>query len=346
MNLRFIRIGFLMIGGLLGVQYGQQHPAVPWWFWGMLGTLAGAFLIVFEALLHRIGRGVSVRGFSAAVFGLLFGLIMANMVSNAIGLAVNNPGTMSTVRLIVTWVFAYIGMVVALRGRDEFNVIIPYVRLSRQDHSEDLVVVDTSAIIDGRIADLCKTRFLEGKLLVPRFVLQELQAVADSTDPLKRNRGRRGLDVLNSLRAQPHVDVRIHEEDIPGVVETDAKLVKVAQLLGAKVVTTDYNLNKVAQLQGVSVLNVNELAQALRPVMLPGEMLEVKPIKEGKEPHQSVAYLEDGTMVVVEQGRHLIGQTVSGVVTSVLQTAAGRMIFVRPDGAPAATRPGGVSNRR
>ena len=346
MNLRFIRIGFLVIGGLLGVQYGQPHPAVPWWFWGALGTVAGVFLVAFEALLHRIGRGVSVRGFSAAVFGLLFGLIMAKMVSDVIGLAVKNPEFMSTVRLIVTWVFAYIGMVVALRGRDEFNVIIPYVRLSRQDHSEDLVVVDTSAIIDGRIADLCKTRFLQGRLLVPRFVLQELQAVADSADPLKRNRGRRGLDVLNSLRAQPHVDVRIHEEDIPGITETDAKLVKMAQLLGARVVTTDYNLNKVAQLQGVSVLNVNELAQALRPVMLPGETLEVKPIKEGKEPHQSVAYLEDGTMVVVEQGRHLIGQTVHGVVTSVLQTAAGRMIFVRPEGASLAPRPGGVSNRR
>lgn len=347
MNLRFIRIGFLVIGGLLGVQYGQQHPAVPWWLWGALGTTAGAFLVTFEALLHRLGRAVSVRGFSAAVFGLLFGLIMAKMVSDAIGLAVQTPGAMSTIRLIVTWVFAYIGMVVALRGRDEFNVIIPYVRLSRQDHSEDLVVVDTSAIIDGRIADLCKTRFLQGTLLVPRFVLRELQAVADSADPLKRTRGRRGLEVLNSLRAQPHVNVHIHEEDVPGVAETDAKLVKVAQLLGARVVTTDYNLNKVAELQGVSVLNVNELAQALRPVMLPGETLEIKPIKEGKEPHQSVAYLEDGTMVVVEQGRHLIGQTVHGVVTSVLQTAAGRMIFVRPDGsAPSPSRPGGMSQRR
>ena len=346
MNLRFIRIGFVVIGGLLGVQYGQQYPAVPWWSWCGLGTAAGACLVVFEAVLHRIGRDVSVRGFSAAVFGLLFGLIMAKMVSDVISLAVKDPGSMSTIRLIVTWVFAYIGMVVALRGRDEFNVIIPYVRLSRQDHSEDLVVVDTSAIIDGRIADLCKTRFLQGKLLVPRFVLRELQAVTDSADPLKRNRGRRGLDVLNSLRAQPHVDVRIHEEDIPGVAETDAKLVKVAQLLGAKIVTTDYNLNKVAELQGVSVLNVNELAQALRPVMLPGETLEVKPVKEGKEPHQSVAYLEDGTMVVVEQGRHLIGQTVQGVVTSVLQTAAGRMIFVRPEGASLAPRLGGVSNRR
>ena len=330
MNLRVIRAGFVIIGALVGVQFGMPQPALPWWLWGTIGAAGGLVLVGFEMFLHRFGR-VSVRGFSAAVFGLLFGLIMAKLVSDAISLAQLESGTMSTIRLLLTWAFAYIGMVVALRGRDEFNIIIPYVRLSRQDRSEDLLVVDTSAIIDGRITDLCKTRFLEGRLIVPRFVLRELQAIADSTDSLKRQRGRRGLDVLNELRTKAHVDVKIHEEDVPGAADTDAKLVKLAQLLGAKVLTTDYNLNKVAELQGVSVLNVNELAQALRPVVLPGETLEVKPIKEGKEPHQSVAYLEDGTMVVVEQGRHLIGQTVQGLVTSVLQTAAGRMVFVRPN---------------
>jgi uncharacterized protein YacL len=329
MNLRVIRAGFVIIGALVGVQFGMQQPAMPWWLWGAIGAAGGGALVGFEMLLHRVGR-VSVRGFSAAVFGLLFGLIMAKLVSDAISLAQLDGGTMSTIRLLLTWAFAYIGMVVALRGRDEFNIIIPYVRLSRQDRSEDLLVVDTSAIIDGRITDLCKTRFLQGHLIVPRFVLRELQTIADSADSLKRQRGRRGLDVLNELRTKAHVDVKIHEEDVPGVADTDAKLVKLAQLLGAKVLTTDYNLNKVAELQGVPVLNVNELAQALRPVVLPGETLEVKPIKEGKEPHQSVAYLEDGTMVVVEQGRHLIGQTVQGLVTSVLQTSAGRMVFVRP----------------
>ena len=158
--------------------------------------------------------------------------------------------------------------------------------------------------------------------------------MADSTDPMKRSRGRRGLEVLNQLKQLAGIDVRIHEEDLPGIAEIDAKLVKLAQLLGTRVITNDYNLNRVAEIQGVGVLNVNELAQALRPVVLPGEALEVKPIKEGKEHHQSVAYLDDGTMVVVENGRGLIGQTVRGMVTSVLQTAAGRMIFVRPDGAP------------
>lgn len=333
MDFRVIRVGFIIIGGLLGVQLGAQPMAPPLspWIWFGIGAAGGTLLAVLEMLMHRVGR-VSVRGFSAAVFGLLFGLIMAKLVSDAISLAKLDAGTMSVIRLVVTWAFAYLGMVVALRGRDEFNIVIPYVRLSRQDRGEELFVVDTSAIIDGRITDLCKTRFLEGRLLVPRFVLRELQGIADSTDSMKRQRGRRGLDVLNELRTQGRVEVRIHEEDIPGVAEIDAKLVKLAQLMGAKIVTTDYNLNKVAELQGVAVLNVNELAQALRPVVLPGETLEVRPIKEGKEAHQAVAYLDDGTMVVVEQGRHLIGQTIQGLVTSVLQTSAGRMVFVRPNG--------------
>ncbi len=332
MDLRLIRAGFVLIGGLLGIQLGLGHPNVPWWMAFGVGTLGGGLLVGLESLLHRVGR-VSVRGFTAAVFGLLFGLIMAKLVSDAISLAGFDVLTMSTIRLVVTWVFAYIGMLQALRGRDEFNLVIPYVRLSRHNRSEELFVIDTSAIIDGRILDLCKTRFLEGRLLVPRFVLHELQAIADSTDPMKRNRGRRGLDVLQELRSQSNVEVRIHEEDMPLVSGTDSKLVKLAQVLSAKVVTNDYNLNKVAELQGVTVLNVNDLAKALRPVVLPGEVLEVKPIREGKEPNQSVAYLDDGTMVVVEQGRHLIGQTVRAAVTSVLQTSAGRMVFVRPDGA-------------
>mgnify|MGYP001566411981 FL=1 len=171
--------------------------------------------------------------------------------------------------------------------------------------------------------------------MIPRFVLKELQAVADSTDPIKRSRGRRGLEVLNQLRQRSSIDVRVHEEDLPSVAETDAKLVKLAQILGTRIITNDYNLNKIAEFQNVRVLNVNELAQALRPVVLPGETLELKPIKEGKEHHQAIAYLDDGTMVVVESGRTLIGQTMRATVTSVLQTAAGRMVFARPEHAPA-----------
>ena len=333
MNLRFVRIGFIIISALLGSQLIGQSRDWPAWVRILGGTGAGIVLVAIEAFIHRIGR-VSVRGFSAAVFGLLFGLIMAKLVADAVALIPFSANTEGILRVTLTWAFCYLGMTMALRGRDEFSVIIPYVRLARHDRGEESYLVDTSAIIDGRLLDLCKTRFVEGRLAIPRFVLKELQGVADSTDSIKRSRGRRGLEVLSQLRQLTNVDVRIHEEDLPAIVETDAKLVKLAQVLGMRIVTSDYNLNKVAELQNVRVLNVDELAQALRPVALPGEILDIKPIKEGKEHYQAIAYLDDGTMVVVENGRALIGQPVRGVVTSVLQTAAGRMIFVRPEGAP------------
>ena len=334
MNLRFVRIGFIILSALLGSQVIGQTLAWSLWWRAIAGAAAGALLVLMEAVIHRVGH-VSVRGFSSAVFGLLFGLLMAKILSDAIGLIPLDSGTIAIIRVAMTWAFCYLGMVMALRGRDEFSVIIPYVRLSRHDRVEELFLIDTSAIIDGRLVDLCTMRFVEGRLLIPRFVLQELQMVADSADPMKRNRGRRGLEVLSQLRQMPTLDVRIHEEDLPGIHEIDAKLVKLAQLLGTRVITNDYNLNKIAEFQGVRVLNVNELAKALRPVVLPGETLEVKPMKEGKEAHQAVAYLDDGTMVVVEHGRSLIGQVIRGTVTSVLQTAAGRMVFVRPENAPA-----------
>ena len=337
MDLRFVRVGFVIISALLGSQVVGQAAGWSLVMRSAVGAAAGFFLVLLEAAIHRVGR-VSVRGFSAAVFGLLFGLIMAKLASDAIAMIPMDAGTLATVRVLLTWAFCYLGMAMALRGRDEFNVIIPYVRLSRHDRGEESYLVDTSAIIDGRLVDLCKTHFIEGRLAIPRFVLKELQTVADSADPVKRSRGRRGLEVLNQLRQLATVDVRIHEEDLPGIAETDAKLIKLAQALGARIITNDYNLNKVAEFQNVSVLNVNELAQALRPVVLPGETLDVKPIKEGKEHHQAVAYLDDGTMVVVENGRALIGQNVRGLVTSVLQTAAGRMVFVRPEGTPPAVK--------
>ena len=334
MDLRYVRIGFLIISALLGSQMVGQAAGWSWWVRAVVGGVAGVVLILMEAAIHRVGR-VSVRGFSAAVFGLLFGLIMAKLVADGIALIPFDQGTMSMVRVIITWAFCYLGMTMALRGRDEFSVIIPYVRLVRHDRAEEARLVDTSAIIDGRLLDLCQARFIEGRLVIPRFVLNELQMVADSADPIKRARGRRGLEVLKQLQQLGSVEVKVHEEDIPGIAEIDARLVKLAQVLGMRIITNDYNLNRVAELQQVGVFNVNELAQALRPVVLPGEMLEIKPVKEGKEHHQAVAYLDDGTMVVVENGRALIGQSMRAIVTSVLQTAAGRMIFARPDGVPA-----------
>ncbi|MDD5409700.1 MAG: PIN domain nuclease, partial [Candidatus Omnitrophica bacterium] len=205
----------------------------------------------------------------------------------------------------------------------------PYVRLRRQDQSGDVILLDTSVIIDGRIVDICKTRFLGGKVIIPKFVLRELQQIADSTDPIKRQRGRRGLEILNTIQKESGMDITIHEQDFSETTEVDAKLVMLAKLLEAKILTVDFNLNRVASIQGIKVLNINELANALKPVVFPGEEMHIKLIKEGKEHNQAVGYLDDGTMVVVEDARRLIGQDVKAVVTSVLQTQAGRMIFTK-----------------
>jgi uncharacterized protein YacL len=237
----------------------------------------------------------------------------------------------ASLQIVMILIFCYLGMVIAMRGKDEFNLIIPYVKFVRQDERDEIIILDTSVIIDGRISDIFQTHFLEGKLVIPRFVLRELQQIADSQDPLKRNRGRRGLDILNKIQKNTELDVRINEEDFPDIRDVDTKLVKLAKVLGGKIFTNDFNLNKIADLQGITVLNINELANALRPVVLPGETMDVRITKEGKEHNQGVAYLDDGTMIVVDNARNLIGQAVKVVVTSALQTSAGRMIFARLD---------------
>ena len=232
---------------------------------------------------------------------------------------------------LLTLSFSYLGMVIALRGRDEFNLIIPYVKFRRQDEKSDTIVLDTSAIIDGRIVDMMKTSFLDARLVVPRFVLKELQTIADSADAIKRQRGRRGLEILHMIQGDKRFNLVVHEEDFPETRDVDGKLIQLAKLLEAKIFTVDFNLNRISELQGIKVLNINELANALKSVVLPGEAIEVKPIKEGKEHNQAVAYLEDGTMVVVEDARRFIGQSLRVAVTSVLQTQAGRMIFAKPE---------------
>ncbi len=305
------------MGDLFKTLFGDFAPYI-----GIgLGVLLGVFIIVLELTSKR----VSVKGLSAAVFGIVFGILFARLIIEVFKL-MRMPEEVNGVLIVI---FAYLGMVMALRGKDEFNIIIPYVKLRREDQREEIIVLDTSVIIDGRIADICHTKFIEGKLVIPRFVLKELQQIADSADPIKRNRGRRGLDMLNKIRKSGHMEVKIHEEDLPEIRDVDAKLIKLAKMLNAKVFTNDYNLNKIAELQGVSVLNINELANALKPVVIPGELMEAKIVKEGKEYNQAVAYLDDGTMVVIDNARQLIGQTVKVIVTSVLQTAAGRMIFAK-----------------
>ncbi len=328
MTLIFIRVFFVILSVIIGFQVGSFVQAGSSDF-SVLGAALGFLMAMLIIILEFTMRKVSVRGLSSAVFGLIFGLIMAKLVSDTMMLIALDKNLVYSMRVILTLVFCYLGMIMAMRGRDEFNIIVPYVKFSRQDQKDEIILLDTSVIIDGRIADICKTGFLDGKFIVPRFVLKELQQIADSSDPLKRERGRRGLDILGKLQKSTNIDVKIHNDDFPDIKEVDLKLVKLAKVLSAKIFTNDYNLNKVSEIQGIRVLNVNELANALRPVVLPGEMLEIRLIKEGKEYNQGVGYLEDGTMVVVDNGRRLIGQNVNLVVGSVLQTAAGRMIFAK-----------------
>jgi uncharacterized protein YacL len=323
MNLLSVRILFFLGSGIIGYQMLSIQGS------GILGAVIGILLSGAIILLEIGMRKVSMRGLSSSVFGLILGLIMAKLVTDAVSLAPVSGASLSFVRVALTLIFCYLGMVIGLRGKDEFNVIIPYVKLRRQDQVEEMTLLDTSVIIDGRILDICKTKFLESKIIIPRFVLKELQQIADSTDPMKRQRGRRGLEILQTLQKEAGLDITIQEDDFPEITEVDAKLVKLAKLLEAKIMTVDFNLNRVASIQGIKVLNINELAGALRPVVFPGERMQIKLSKEGKEHNQGVGYLDDGTMVVVEDARRLIGQEVKVTVTSVLQTQAGRMIFTK-----------------
>ncbi|MFA5144602.1 MAG: PIN domain-containing protein [Candidatus Omnitrophota bacterium] len=322
MNLFVARILFLIAGLIVGY-YRAPEP------YGFIGAAAGVLVAGIIVIIEIHMRKASLKGLSSIVFGLILGLIMAKLVGDAFSLVPISQGSLSQIRLALTLVFCYIGMLIGLRGKDEFNVIIPYVKLHRQDTSESSVLLDTSVIIDGRILDICKTKFLADKMIIPKFVLKELQQIADSTDPIKRQRGRRGLEMLHSLQKESGLDISLHDGDFPETSEVDAKLVKLAKLLEAKILTVDFNLNRVATIQGIQVLNINELANALRPVVFPGEEMQIKLIKEGKEHNQAVGYLDDGTMVVIEEARRLIGQEVRVVVTSVLQTQTGRMIFTK-----------------
>ncbi|KPK39487.1 MAG: hypothetical protein AMJ78_08420 [Omnitrophica WOR_2 bacterium SM23_29] len=327
MTLIFIRILFVILCASFGFQIGDFLQGLGR-FAPFIGVGLGVLLALIIILMELSMKRVSIRGLSAGVFGLVIGILFARLIMWTISGLVDKEYH-SILQVSLTAVFCYLGMIMAMRGKDEFNIIIPYIKLRREDQKEEIIILDTSVIIDGRIADICHTKFIEGKLVIPRFVLKELQQIADSPDPIKRNRGRRGLDMLNKIRKLSYMDVKIHEEDFPELQDVDAKLIKLSKMLGAKIFTNDYNLNKISELQGIPVLNINELANALKPVVLPGELMEVKLIKEGKEYNQAVAYLDDGTMVVVDNARHMIGQQAKVIVTSVLQTAAGRMIFTR-----------------
>jgi uncharacterized protein YacL len=323
------------LGWVAFQQFGQPEPNN-----GLIAFAAilavGLLVLVSDVLV----RNKQITTVSAVYFGLLLGLLLGLIFSNAIEWLLpgdwvdqaKNPERFGLIRLMITVICCYISISTLLQTKDEFRFIIPYVEFSKQVKGGRPLVLDTSVIIDGRIADICDTRFIDAKLIVPRFVLQELQAIADSSDKLKRNRGRRGLDMLKRMQTNAKIELQMHEAILPemrDVTKVDERLVVLAKALGARVVTNDFNLNKIAQLQGVEVINLNELANALKSVALPGEALLVRLVKPGDQINQGVGYLEDGTMVVVEQGKHAIGQEVSITVTSVLQTPAGRMIFGR-----------------
>jgi uncharacterized protein YacL len=302
-------------------------------------------------------RNKQITTISAIYFGLLLGILLGILFHNVLVWVLPRDWTdhedrMQLVRLFITMICCYFAISTLLQTKDEFRFIIPYVEFSKQVKGGRPLVLDTSVIIDGRIADICETRIIDTKLIVPRFVLQELQGIADSSDKLKRNRGRRGLDMLKRMQNNPKVELQMHEGNITelrDVHKVDERLVVLAKALGARVVTNDFNLNKIAQLQGVDVINLNELANALKSVALPGEVMSIRIVKAGDQFGQGVGYLDDGTMVVVEQGRSAIGQEVTISVTSVLQTPAGRMIFGRiesrsPTSAASAEKPAQVTS--
>jgi uncharacterized protein YacL len=315
-----VRGVFLGAAAALGAVWAwEARLPLPW---GTLTALALALTALgVEALLRR----VPARTVLCAACGGLAGFVAAEGL-----LRVFWPGGAGPLgRPLAALVGMYLGAAVAVAKLPELNLAAAIRVLKEPPRAESTKILDTSVIIDGRVADVVEAGFLEGTLVVPPFVLRELQHIADSSDPLKRNRGRRGMDILQKMQKKAGPRVEISDQEFPEIREVDAKLVALAKRLGAAVVTNDFNLNKVCELHGVRVLNVNELTNALRPVVLPGEDMRVYVLKEGKESNQGVAYLDDGTMVVIDNGRRHIGQTIDVCVTSVLQTTAGRMIFSR-----------------
>ncbi len=323
----------MIVGGAaIGFYLAFQAGAGPYqWLLGLAGLLLGASCGIAVMVLQRKFHQASLQVIVSGTIGFVLGLGLAELLFSAISdfLSFIPPYIANTMRPIITIGSAYLGAAIAIEKSRGFSML-DVVRLFREKpRGKSYKILDTSVIIDGRIADICETGFVEGTLLIPQFVLRELQQVADSSDPLKRNRGRRGLDILQKIQKRVDVHVEISDMDFPDIREVDAKLVALAKAVNAKVVTNDFNLNKVAALQGIGVLNINELTNALRPVVLPGEEMQVFVLKEGKEYNQGIAYLDDGTMVVVDSGRRYIGQTVDVRVTTVLPTTAGRMIFSR-----------------
>ncbi len=355
---KIVHIFFIITGGTLGFLYlpdivrlldmsNYSLLTSPY-----LGSVLGAIIFFILSYLFAdyivgflkwVEEGlikIPIVDLFFGTIGLLVGLFVAYLINIPLQ-DISLKIVSEIVPLFLTIIIAYLGFQVGFRRREEFMNLLSIARKERGKKTDGEEVepvnsplkpkiLDTSVIIDGRIADICQTNFLEGTILIPLFILEELQHIADSSDVLKRNRGRRGLDILNRLQKEIDVNVEMYEGDFEDVQEVDSKLVKLAKVIDGVVVTNDFNLNKVCDFQGVEVLNINDLANAVKPVVLPGEELVVQVIKDGKEQKQGIAYLDDGTMIVVEEGRDYIGETIEVLITSVLQTSAGRMIFAKP----------------
>jgi uncharacterized protein YacL len=326
MDTWILRLLLFFICGTSGyfLMNGMSPGMGLWGFAG--GLLLSALVLQMEDRL----RNVPFKNLLGSFIGLILGVIFANLISNAFSpFLLNEQETALPFLGLLYGVCGYTGLRIGLKKGEEFH--LPGWKTASKDSPGNGItkILDTSVIIDGRIADIAETGFMEGPLLIPQFVLSELQHIADSHDPIKRTRGKRGLEILHHIQKQIDVDVRIVDTDYPSVKEVDAKLIELAKEVNGKIVTNDSNLNKVAGLQGVEVLNINALANSLKPVVLPGEEINAKIVKEGKEMGQGVAYLDDGTMIVVDNGKRQIGKNIDVVVTSVLQTPAGRMIFAR-----------------
>jgi len=355
---KFWRLVFATVGGVLGYQivdYLGLSEEITLDLYNLVtnnniyGIIVGALLgfILLPYIVEKIVQfivkfennleGVPGKDIIAGICGLIVGLLLGVLI--VIAFSIQSIPTFGLwIQIAINLILGYLGWNLAVnKSKELFNILIQANKKDNSievDNSEVLgasyKILDTSAIIDGRIADICQTDFIEGVMIIPKFVLEELQHIADSPDLLKRNRGRRGLDILKKIQKELEITVEIYEQDFHDIDEVDSKLVKLAKVLNGKVITNDYNLNKVAELQGVSVLNINQLANAVKPVVLPGEEMEVKIIKDGKEPGQGIGYLDDGTMIVVDHGKDYIGDNIDILVTSILQTSAGRMIFAKP----------------
>jgi len=309
---------FTAVGYILGVKEGLMYQGI------ILGAGVGMIALIIDYIFSMVGFGTVIGG----MLGLSIGLMFAKFIYFPLmSIFTNIDG--KYVAVVFHALFGYSGLLLGLRAGKGFTLSNLVNAFKSRIEEGRATIIDTSVIIDGRIVDVCEAGFLEGSFVIPQFILQELQHIADSSDSLRRARGRRGLDILHKIQKINNIDVKIVDEDFPKIKEVDAKLVALARTLDAKIITNDFNLNKVAELQGVTVLNLNELANALKPVVLPGETMNIFIAKEGKESNQGVGYLDDGTMVVVDHAKKSINRQVDVIVTSVLQTTAGRMIFAK-----------------